>query len=82
MESGVEKGRCLLFKGEENEEQILSKYKRTQKWMKNFLNTRLLNTDKEIAYKKITSSAKSVDLENLVRVLHQTKKKWKNKVGK
>jgi hypothetical protein len=50
--------------------------------MKNFLNTRWLNTDKEIAYKQITSSAKSVDLENLVRVLHQTKRKWENKVGK
>jgi hypothetical protein len=38
--------------------------------------------DEEIAYEKITSSAKSVDLENLVRVLHQTKRKWKNKMGK
>jgi len=33
--------------------------------MENFLNTKWLNTDEEIAYQKITSSAKSVDLENL-----------------
>jgi hypothetical protein len=42
----------------------------------------MVNTDKETAYKQIISSAKSVDLENPVRVLHRTKTKWENKVGK
>jgi hypothetical protein len=82
MGRGAEKGRCLLHKEEENEEHILSKCKETQKWIENFLNTKWLNTDEEIAYQKITSCAKSVDLENLVRALHQTKRKWENKVGK
>lgn len=82
MERGAEKGRCLLCKEEENEEHILSKCNETQKQLENFLNTRWLNTYEETEYKKITSSAKSVDLENLVRLLHQTKKKWENKVEK
>jgi len=92
-ERGAEKGRCLLYKEEENEDHILSKCKETQKWMENFLNTKWLNTDEEMAYKKITSSeiayekitssAKNADLENLVRILHQTKRKWwEKKVGK
>jgi hypothetical protein len=83
MERGAEKGRCLLCKEEENDEHILSRCKETQKWNENFLNTKWSNTGEEIAYEKITSSANSVDLENLVRVLHQKKKengktKWEN----
>ena len=60
---------------------VLSKRKERQKRMENFLNTKWLNTDEEIAYEKITSSTKSVELENLVRVLHHHTL-FKNKIKK
>ena len=74
-----DKGRCPLRLGEEEVKHTLLDCWETRSWRLKFLNTKLLNVNKEVAYRKMLVCTNKDQLRNVGRYLDTVKCKWFNK---
>jgi hypothetical protein len=79
---GVEKGTCPLCLGKEDIKHILLECPETKDRRMEMLCKRLLDINKEIAYKKVFSCTKKMMVKNIGKFLFRVKCKWEGKVKK
>jgi hypothetical protein len=77
---GFERGRCPLCLGEEDAKRIILKCLETKTWREDYVNRKWLNTNEDLAYKKIINCINVTRIKSLGKYLFKTKCKWENKV--
>jgi hypothetical protein len=73
---GFERGRCPLCLGEEDAKHILLKCSETKKWREECVNSKWLDINEDLAYKKIISCTNVNKIKFLGKYLFKTKCIW------
>jgi hypothetical protein len=73
---GFGRGRCPLYLEEEDAKHILLKCSETKKWKEECLNSKWLNINEDLAYRKIISCTNVNMLKSLGKYSYKTKCKW------
>jgi hypothetical protein len=66
--------------GEEDAKHIVLKCIETKKWREEYVNSKWLNINEDLAYKKIISCINVSRINAIGKYLFTTKYKWQNKV--
>jgi hypothetical protein len=77
---GLEKGRCPLCLGEEDEKHILLKCKESKKWREEWVNSNWPSINEDLVYKKIVGCTNVNKIKLLGKYLFKVKCKWESKV--
>jgi hypothetical protein len=78
----LEKGTCLLCRGNKDVKHILLSCPETKKWRMQFINKKWLHINEELAYKKIVNCTSKAHIIHLGEYLDKVKHKWEIKMTK